>query len=278
MLRQIGNISFFALLAGLTDIYDVLADLCGYVQKVNLFIWQRMDMVRKSLSSMKKMEDELRDDVLLANWPNVKTYWPKLKEGTFADFPKDDIDHLFTRNLRSQTNCQDIQDEFSPIHRELIDILVTLRTRIEIRLLKDSDEEVLCEHSRRLTDVLKYKPEAEKIGPAPFSLRILEKNDLIESCRHLTCIDEVSDEVLRKQILLFLERLHPLLLEIDISSRDILRKFLIEILFSSIPDLMQCIVCCCFIGHNESYVESIGSKLKVHNPPNRSITLSHLEE
>ena len=144
----------------------------------------------------------------------------------------------------------------------MIDILVTLQTRIEIRLLKDLDEEVLCEHSRRLTDVLKYKPVAEKIGPAPFSLRILEKNDLIESCRYITCIDEVSDEVLRKKILLFLEKLHPLLLEKNISSREILHKFLIEEeLFSCIPDLMQCIVCCYSIGHNESYVESIGCKL-----------------
>ena len=41
---------------------------------------------------------------------------------------------------------------------------------------------------------------------------------------------------------------------------------------------MQCIVCCYFIGHNESYLESTGSNLKVHNPPNRNVTLSHLEE
>ena len=282
LLRQIGNTTFFAFLAGLTDIYDVIAKLCGYVQKVNLFIWQRMDMVRKSLSSMKKMEDELRDDRSLENWPNVKIHWPKLKEGTFINFPKDTIDHLFARSLRSQTNSsnyQSVQDEFSPIRRELIDILVTLQTRIEIRLLKDLDEEILCEHSSRLTDVLKYKTLAKKVGPAPISLRVLENNDLIESCRYVTCIDEVSDEFLRKQILLFLERLHPLLLKKNISSRDILHKFLIkEELFSSIPDLMQCIVCCYFIGHNESYVESIGSKLKVHNPPNRNVTLSHLEE
>ena len=48
--------------------------------------------------------------------------------------------------------------------------------------------------------------------------------------------------------------------------------------FSVIPDVMQCIVTCFFMGHNESYVESIGSKLKHRNPPNRNITLEHLEE
>ena len=109
MLRQIGNTSFFAFLAGLTDIFDVIVNLCGYVQKVNLFIWQRMDMVRKSLLSMKKMEDELRDDKSLENWPNVKIHWPKLKEGTFTDFPEDTIDNLFARNLRSQTNLSNCQ-------------------------------------------------------------------------------------------------------------------------------------------------------------------------
>ena len=41
---------------------------------------------------------------------------------------------------------------------------------------------------------------------------------------------------------------------------------------------MQCIVCCYFIDHNESYLESTGSNLKAHNPPNRNVTLSHLEE
>ena len=41
---------------------------------------------------------------------------------------------------------------------------------------------------------------------------------------------------------------------------------------------MQCIVTCFFVGHNESYVGSIGSKLKHHNPPHRNITLEHLDE
>ena len=49
-------------------------------------------------------------------------------------------------------------------------------------------------------------------------------------------------------------------------------------MLANIPDVMQCILCCYFVDHNESYVESMGSKLKLHNPPNRNITLSHLEE
>ena len=92
-------------------------------------------------------------------------------------------------------------------------------------------------------------------------------------------MDEVSDEALEKELHLFLKRLHPFLIKSEIaSSRDILHNFLVkQELFAGIPDVMQCIVCCYFIGHNESYVESIGSKLKHHNPPTRKISLTHLE-
>jgi hypothetical protein len=49
-------------------------------------------------------------------------------------------------------------------------------------------------------------------------------------------------------------------------------------LYESLPDLLHCIATCFLLGHIESYVESIGSKLKHHNRPNRNITLDHLEE
>ena len=41
---------------------------------------------------------------------------------------------------------------------------------------------------------------------------------------------------------------------------------------------MHCVVTTFFIQHNESYVGSIGSKLKHHNPANRYLDLEHLEE
>ena len=64
-----------------------------------------------------------------------------------------------------------------------------------------------------------------------------------------------------------------------IDSRTILSNFLIhKNLYESISDVMQCIVTCFFFGHNECYVESIGSVLKHHYPPNRNVTLAHLED
>ena len=64
-----------------------------------------------------------------------------------------------------------------------------------------------------------------------------------------------------------------------IDSRTILSNFMIhKNLYESISDVMQCIVTCFFFGHNESYVESIGSVLKHHYPTNRNVTLAHLED
>ena len=45
LLRRISNIKFLALLSGMIDVYDVIAKLCGILQKVNLFIWERKEMV-----------------------------------------------------------------------------------------------------------------------------------------------------------------------------------------------------------------------------------------
>ena len=44
----------------MVDIYDVIATLCGFLQHVNLFIWERKEKVIKSLSIMKDMVGDLR--------------------------------------------------------------------------------------------------------------------------------------------------------------------------------------------------------------------------
>ena len=101
-----------------------------------------------------------------------------------------------------------------------------------------------------------------------------------ESCRFITSIN-VSDIVLKEQLQQFLKCVHHFLVEPvkqgQESPRILLKKFMVKSEFFGIPDVMQCIVTCFFMGHNESYVESIGSKLKHHNPPNHNITLEHLE-
>ena len=83
---------------------------------------------------------------------------------------------------------------------------------------------------------------------------------------------------------MFLKRIHPYL-QIPLEEGEtynpwvVFKDFmLMEDLYQGIPDVMHCVVTTFFIGHNESYVESIGSKLKHQNPPNRNLDLDHNEE
>ena len=72
LLQRISNVKFLAFLAGITDVYNLIAKLCGYVQNVNLFIWQRFDMIRKSMSSLKEMAAEIRSkSMTMENWPTA---------------------------------------------------------------------------------------------------------------------------------------------------------------------------------------------------------------
>ena len=87
--------------------------------------------------------------------------------------------------------------------------------------------------------------------------------------------------MLIEQIKMFLSRIHPYLVaakdDDTFNSRALLVDFMIKPqLHESIPDFMNCIVTCFLIGHNESYVESIGSKLAYHAPNHRNTTLGHL--
>ena len=63
----------------MVDIYDVIATLCGFLQRVNLFIWERKEKVIKPLSIMKDMFGDLRSATIdPKHWPTVHIYWPLL--------------------------------------------------------------------------------------------------------------------------------------------------------------------------------------------------------
>ena len=92
---------------------------------------------------------------------------------------------------------------------------------------------------------------------------------------------EISDENLKEQLKIFLKRSHSFILKAgeNLDSRALLVDFMRKPdLCESIPDVMTCVVTCFLLGHNESYVESMGSKLKYHNPEKRNITITHLED
>ena len=256
----------------MVDVYDILAKLCGYLQKVNLFIWERQQMIKKSISTMKAMMQGVHNDTQCSKyWPTINDYWPLL--------PVSEFDHGYYA-LRSQQPVTG-ESPFIKTRQELQEVLETFQIKIEERLLTEEDE-ILCHHTARLTNARQFEVLAASMGPEPFCLRVMEDNNLVESCRFITSIN-VSDFVLKEQLQQFLKCVHPFLVEPvkqgQESPRIPWKKFMVKSeLYSGIPDAMQCIVTCFFMGHNESYVESIGSKLKHHNPPNRNITLEHLEE
>ena len=213
---------------------------------------------------MKAMVQDVHNDTQSSKyWPTINAYWPLLKcNELINDLP---VSEPVTG-----------ESPFIKTRQEIQEVLETFQIKIEERLLTEEDEE-LCHHTARLTNVRQYEVLAASKGPEPFCLRVMEANDLVESCCFITSIS-VSDFVLKEQLQQFLKCVHPFLVKLVKQGQEsppiLLKKFMVKSeLYSGIPD-----VTCFFKGHNESYVESIGSKLKHHNLPNRNITLEHLEE
>jgi hypothetical protein len=156
---------------------------------------------------------------------------------------------------------------------------VTSKQRLKKRLLHDETENRHSEMTVFLTNLSLYKPLATQYGPQPFALCVMEQFTILEACRHTTYFEEeIGDEVLLSQIRKFFVRLHPFLEIENLNIRSIFKQFLTKPeLFDSIPDLLQCIATSFLIGHNESYIESLGSVLKHHNPPQRNLSLQHLD-
>ena len=101
--RRICNVKFITLLVGMVDVYDILAKLCGYLQKVNLFIWERQQMIRKSISTMKAMVHGVYNDTQNSKyWSTINAYKPLLKRNELInDLPISEFD-LGYYPLRSQ--------------------------------------------------------------------------------------------------------------------------------------------------------------------------------
>ena len=79
------------------------------------------------------------------------------------------------------------------------------------------------------------------MGPQLFATRVMDKFDFLKACHFVHKFEpELSDTSLRKQIHLFLTRLHHLLP--DFENRAILQQFLSkEDLYEAIKDLLHCI-------------------------------------
>ena len=145
--------------------------------------------------------------------------------------------------------------------------------------MNDEEENLLCKNTSTLTNLKQYQALAKQFGPEAFVTHV-SLSDILNACKY-TKETEATDIMLLEQIKMFLRRVHPYLVagkdRETLNSRAILVDFMVKPqLYESIPEFLQCIVTCFLIGHNESYVESIGSKLGYHAPNHRNATLEHL--
>ena len=171
LLRRICNIDFLTLLVGMIDVYNVVAKVCGYVQKVNLFIWERHRMIKKSISTMKAMVQDLHTEAqTISLWPKLHTYWPLIEHNQLIkNVPVAQTDQG-RYSLRSWLNSSDQTDTNTPFtktRRQIQEVLETFQTTLSSRLLTQEDED-LCTHTSRLIDIRQYEILASSLGPEPF--------------------------------------------------------------------------------------------------------------
>ena len=184
-----------------------------FTKILNLFIWEHIgqQMIKKSISTMEAMVQDVHNDTQSSKfWPTINAYWPSLKRNELIkDLPVSEFDRGYYA-LRSQQSVTG-ESPFIKTRQELQEVLETFQIMIEERLLTEEDGE-LCHHTARSTNVREYEVLAASMGPEPFCLRVMEDNDLVESCRFITSIN-VSDFVLNEQLQQFLKCVHPFLVE-----------------------------------------------------------------
>ena len=122
------------------------------------------------------------------------------------------------------------------------------------------------------------EPKAKEHNDCQFP-KSIDLDKFKTACRFVTDYpDSVTDEQLKAEINIFLTRLHPFLVNGQDDPRNIFKQFFNhEQLYNSIPHVLQAVTNSFLIGHNESYVKSMGSVLKNHFPANRALTLENLE-
>ena len=127
LLRRICNVKFITLLVGMVDVYDIVAKLCGYLQKVNIFIWERQQMIKKSISTMKAMVHDVHNDTQSSKyWPTINAYWPLLKRNELIkDLPVSEFDRGYYA-LRSQQPVTG-ESPFIKTRKELQEVLETFQ-------------------------------------------------------------------------------------------------------------------------------------------------------
>ena len=285
LLKKIANVFFLGNLAGLCDLYKMIGQTCTALQRVNLFLWERTELVQAFLSKLERMKEALQNAdqnpiEFAEHWPVSAEYWPKLEANTFiAGIPylePDSVESYYTRrNSQQPTNTT---TPFENIHSQMIKFIDSAVPVFRARLLGDEQETHLASITSTLTNLKDLEQKAKEHNDCHFP-KSVDLDKFTNACRFVTDYpDSVTDEQLKAEINIFLTRLHPFLINGQDNPRQIFKRFFTnEQLYNSIPHFLQAVARSFLIGHNESYVESMGSVLKNHFPANRALTLENLE-
>lgn len=281
LLNNLLSLKTMADLAGIADIYEELGKLSQALQKVNSFLWEKVDSVKKTIDQLTEMKNTLKetkssDSPPQDKWPLLSNMWPKLLKNEFLPGtpinPQPKVRYV-TRN--ASFNQENALPGLTDARRDIQDYLETLIANLEQRLLSDNDEQQLAENVRTLTSYTDLANLANSVGKELFVTRVLDQRSFWDACSYIVNL-EVEERTITQQAKTFLHRLYPMIKsksESHLSDKLIIQEFCQDqAMYDGIPDYMHCILSACIKGAIESVVESMGSKLEHHNRPERQIS------
>ena len=284
LLNSILSLKAMSDLAGIADIYEELGKLSRALQKVNSFLWEKLDHVKKTtdhikamaqtLSEMKKPEQEPPQD----KWPLLHSIWQKLLKNEFMPgtpiHPQPTVRYV-TRNARF--NSENALPGLVDSKRDLQDFLQTLENKLKERLFT-GEEQLLAENVRTLTSFSGLVDIASSYGEELFVTRALQERSFWDASKAVVKLG-VDEATYMNQVKKFLHRLYPIIKEGIKPDKEIICRFCKDAdLFDTIPDFLHCLLCACIKGAVESVVEAMGSKLEYHNQRGRNLTPESVNE
>ena len=249
LLRRMANQNFMGLLSAMSDIYNQLGKLSGNLQRVNSFNWERREHVETTINVLQNMMNEINEDGGSKQlWKYSSKFWPKIRDNTIIrGLPYLEEEEPRRYRSRRHENIDEPEAEANSVLSKLIDKLKAFIPALveRIQVLSDPDKENDCEHTEKLTNLNKLKPLSDDFGPEAFSVRVLERTNLSESCRYVTNLEDVLDSSLQEQLEIFLKRLHPILQNSSsMNPRKVIKDYMTD------PDLFfEYSRCCSLFGH-----------------------------
>ena len=125
------------------NIYDVLSKLFSNMQRVNIFIWERIQFVRNSINDFKDMYDNPPDQNSKKYWKACSEYWPSLENYTFINnlpnLGQESTSQYLPRRNKVEF-CVESESSLFKTAEKLKALFLKMSDRIDKRLLSNKAE------------------------------------------------------------------------------------------------------------------------------------------